>query len=318
MFVTFWGVRGSIPTPLSPRAVETKVMEIAQKILQDGITDPSEVAPYLREKYPLMKRGTVGGNTTCISVEWPGSTVIFDAGTGIIPFGKRLMFGASGKGEAELHILQTHTHWDHIMGFPYFAPLFKQNIINIHGVHPNLEARYRGQQQPQYYPVSLDIFPATVKFHQIEEGVIYNLEGGGTFKAMRLHHPGDCYGYRVARDGVSIVMATDSEYKNNDNRLLERAVEFFHDADLLVFDSQYTLEEALVKEDWGHSTAIMGVKLAVEAGVKRLALFHHEPNYSDDFITDILNKAKAYKNDNYPEADLEIFAAVEGETINLK
>ncbi|MDP8207706.1 MAG: MBL fold metallo-hydrolase [Candidatus Electryonea clarkiae] len=317
MSVTFWGVRGSIPTPLTPLEIEAKVIEMSSEVVRAGVTNPDEVASFLRNKYTLMECGTVGGNTTCVSVEWEDTTVIFDAGTGIRPLGKKLMKGPFSNGGSEVHLLVTHTHWDHIMGFPYFAPLFQRNTINIHGVHPNLEDRFRGQQKPEYYPVPLEIFPATLNFDQIEENKKYELKGGGSFSAMKLHHPGDCFGYRVERNGVSVIMATDSEYKRGDDGLIARTIEFFKGADLLIFDSQYTVEEALLKEDWGHSSAIMGVRLAIEAGVKKLALFHHEPNYSDKFICNILKKALSDKDKHHPGASLDVFAATEGLQIDL-
>ncbi len=317
MRVTFWGARGSIPTPLTPLEVERKAISLAEQVVRAGITDPDQVETYLMENNTLLERGTVGGNTTCVSVEWDDTTIIFDAGTGIRVLGNKLMKGPLGKGGEEAFLLMTHTHWDHIMGFPFFGPLFKDNTIHIHGGHPDLEKRFRGQQAAEYYPISLDVFPASLKFHHCEENKWYDLPNGGQFKTILLNHPGGCYGYRVRRNGKSVVFATDAEYKRYDDEAIDKARNFFQDSDLLIFDSQYTLEESLLKEDWGHSTAVMGVKLAVQANVKKLALFHHEPNYSDDFINTILHKAVEDKEKYYPDAPLELIVAVEGLTVVL-
>ncbi len=317
MRVQFWGVRGSIPTPLSPAEVEAKVITMAEEVVRAGITNPEKVATYLREKHSILVRGTVGGNTTCISAEWPGGLVVFDAGTGIRNLGLQLMDGPFGRGEATANILLSHTHWDHIMGFPYFAPLFQKNDIHIYGGHENLEGRFRGQQAPDYYPVSLDVFPAKINFHQVEVGKRYKLPAGGKFIAKKLYHPGDCYGYRVEHNGQAVVFATDSEYKQNDGDNFDDIVEFFRDADLLVFDSQYTLEDSLIKEDWGHSSAVIGVDLAVRANVQRMVLFHHEPNYKDNFISELLHKARRYRDLNYPDTKLLMDIAVEGLDLNL-
>ncbi|MBD3166702.1 hypothetical protein GF324_08900, partial [bacterium] len=165
--------------------------------------------------------------------------------------------------------------------------------------------------------VSFDIFPSKITFEQIEEGVWYDLPGGARFKAKRLNHPGNCFGYRVEHNGKAMVMATDSEYKRNNEQENREVIEFFQNADIVIFDSQYTLEESMIKEDWGHSTAVIGVDMAVHAGVKRLALFHHEPSYSDTFIQELMEKARKYKNLNYLDSGIDIFVAQEDMNIAL-
>ena len=123
MRVQFWGVRGSIPTPLSPQEVESKVIAMAEDVVRAGI-------------HSMLVRGTVGGNTTCLSIEWPGATIVLDAGSGIRNLGRYLMTKSPfNHGQGEIHLLMSHTHWDHIQGFPFFGPLFQRNTIHIHGVH---------------------------------------------------------------------------------------------------------------------------------------------------------------------------------------
>ncbi len=317
MQVRFWGVRGSVPTPLSPEEIESKVITIARDVVQAGISDPDAAEAYLRKKYDRFQLGTVGGNTTCLSVEWPGATVIIDAGTGIRALGRELMTGPCGKGKGHLHLLMTHTHYDHIQGMMFFAPVFQRNRISVYAGHPDIEERFRGQQAPEYFPVPFDIYPAEFEFHTIVEGKQYELPGGGTFSIHELNHPGNCYGYRIEHDGKAMVFASDSEYKRGAAHSKERAIDFFQDADLLVFDSQYTLEESLIKEDWGHSSSIMGVYIAALANVKRLALFHHEPNYADGFIEELLLRAREEKNKSFPNIDMEIMLSYEGLTIDL-
>jgi len=318
MRVQFWGVRGSIPTPLSPQEVESKVIAMAEDVVRAGITNPEQVAGYLRENHSMLVRGTVGGNTTCLSVEWPGATIVLDAGSGIRQLGRSLMGkGDFGRGKGEIHLLITHTHWDHMQGFPFFGPVWQRNTIHIHGGHDNLKRRFVDQQSSEFFPMPLENLPANLHFHQIETGKKYDLPGGGGFTAKRLNHPGNTYGYRIDQNGGSMVFATDCEYRRDDADGITEMVEFCRDADLLVFDSQYTLEESLVKEDWGHSTAIVGVDIAVRAGVKRLALFHHEPNYPDEFIRDLLLKARQYTEATYPDTRLDLFVAIEGMDMTL-
>ncbi len=317
MQVKFWGVRGSIPTPLSPGEVEAKVITMAEDVVSAGITDPNEVAGYLRRKYSMLQRATVGGNTTCVSVEWPGATIILDAGSGIRLLGESLMDGPCGNGGTELHLLFSHTHWDHIQGLPFFAPLFQRNILNIYGCHDDIEKRLRYQQSYDYFPIPLESFLAELKFNQCVPDKAVDLPGGGRFIPHKLNHPGDCYGYRIEHEGKVMVFATDSEHSPKDRNDDHDVVEFFRDADLVIFDSQYTLEESIIKEDWGHSSAIVGVDLAARANVKQLALFHHDPSYPDSFVHNLLMKANTYRHSNYNGIPLKLFIATEGETITL-
>jgi len=317
MRVQFWGVRGSIPTPLSPAEVEAKVIAMAEEVVRAGIRDPEKVTGHLRDNHSMMVRGTVGGNTTCLSVEWPGCTIVIDAGSGIRKLGLQLMDGPFGQGKGEIQMLITHTHWDHIHGFPFFGPLFQRNTINIFGGHDNMQERFEYQHAKTHFPVSLDFFPAKLNFKQIEEGKYYTLPKNGRFKTKLLNHPGGCFGYRIEHDNKVMVFASDTEYRRVDDDSIPSVVEFFKDANLLVFDSQYTLEESLVKEDWGHSTAIVGVDIAIKANVKKLALFHHEPNYPDGFIRELLLKARQYRESHYPNSQLEILASIEGMDLQL-
>ncbi|MBZ0264271.1 MBL fold metallo-hydrolase [bacterium] len=317
MRVKFWGVRGSIPTPLSPKEVEAKVITMAEDVVRAGISDPDKVAGYLRERHSIFSRATVGGNTTCVSVHWGNNVVCLDAGTGIRNLGRALMDGVHGSGGGTVHLLMSHTHWDHIMGFPYFAALFQNNDIRIYGAYDDLEQRFRGQQEPNYYPVSLDIFPADISFHTVQAGTKYPLPDDASFTPISMYHPGGCFAYKIMHKGKIFIFATDTEIKHDKDDQIEHASREFEGADLLVFDSQYTLEESKIKEDWGHSTAVVGVDIAVRAKIKHLVLFHHEPNYPDTFIFELMQMAKRYKNIEYPEYNLKISTAIEGMDINI-
>ncbi len=314
MLVTFWGVRGSIPTPLHPDDVSAKAIATAEAVVRAGITDPEQVAQYVRRELPDHQWRTVGGNTACVSVEWPGATVILDAGTGIRALGRKLMNGPCGRGEGSLKLLMTHTHWDHIQGFMFFGPLFQPNQIEILGVHENLRQRFEQQQHADFFPVPLSAFPARLDFRTVKADLPQDLPGGGRFIAKRLNHPGDAFAYRIEHGDEAFVHATDCEFPRNGQgkQQIEEMAGFCRDAELLVFDSQYTWQESLLKEDWGHSTALSGVDIAVRAGVKRLVLFHHEPSYSDEFIHDLLATAADYRDKHYAGSRLEILLAREG------
>ena len=132
-----------------------------------------------------------------------------------------------------------------------------------------------------------------------------------------MYHPGKCFAYRVDYKGKSVVYATDAEYKKLGSSDLKPAVEFFQDADLLIFDSMYTFSEGLEKEDWGHSSTFIGVDLAVEANVKQIAFFHHEPTYNDAKLVDIFRQTEKYLKLVAPKQDLKMFLSYEGLSVDL-
>ncbi|MFA4922554.1 MAG: MBL fold metallo-hydrolase, partial [Candidatus Neomarinimicrobiota bacterium] len=221
------------------------------------------------------------------------------------------------KNGLDLHIFITHTHWDHIHGFPFFTPaFFPNNKLTFYSPHPNLKERLEVQQDFRFFPVSLEHMPAKKEFVLLEHNSTINL-GEVKISNHPLYHPGGSFSYRIEWNGKSIVYATDSEYKNLDRESTKQYIDFFRGADLLIFDAQYTFEEAIHKEDWGHSSALVGVEFAVEAGVKRLALFHHEPERNDFEIQDILKKSIDFKKINFPKQKLDIFLAMEGLEIYL-
>jgi len=169
MEAIFWGVRGSIPTPAGPKEIRQKIIEILRLALAEGVRleNENQLRAYIGGLPPL-KRGMIGGNTACVEVrseaEWE-EALILDAGSGIRPLGLEMMKGSFGRGEGTAHLFLSHTHWDHIMGFPFFAPAFVPgNRIRVYGAHENLEERIERQQMPEHFPVPLESMGAEVEF----------------------------------------------------------------------------------------------------------------------------------------------------------
>ncbi len=280
MRITFWGVRGSIPTP-GPDTVE------------------------------------IGGNTSCVEVRAGKALMVFDGGTGLRLLGRKLV----GEMPLEAHIFFSHVHWDHIQGFPFFAPAFVPgNTIHLYGgnnVSRTLEETLAGQMDHPSFPVHLSEMGATMRFYDLREGQTIELDAGGGTKAKvtsgRGNHPNGVFAYRVDADGHSVVYATDTEhYAVVDPKLTKLA----RGADILVYDSQYTPEEYAgtagfggPKLGWGHSTFEEAAKLAHAAGVKQLVLYHHDPTQSDAMVRDKERRAK--------ELFPNVRAAYEGLSIEL-
>ena len=293
MVVRFWGVRGSIPTPPGMHQVKEKVLLALKGVSGTDIVDERAIEHYV-EGLPRHIKGTYGGNTSCVELHSDDVTIIFDAGSGIRVLGLHLMNRRFGQGEGTAHLFLSHTHWDHIQGFPFFLPAYVQgNRIIIYSPHPNIERRFSLQQEASHFPVPLKSMNADIEFVSLEEEERVSI-GHLDIENIKMNHPGGSFGYRVKKEGKSFVYATDTDLTNLSAPEMERYIEFFSQAKVLVLDTQYTQMEAAEKEDWGHSSSMTGVDIARDAGVETLVLFHHEPTYDDDTLWDILQRTRKY------------------------
>ncbi len=287
MRIRFWGTRGSLPKP--------------------GRTT-------LR----------YGGNTPCVEVRAPdGTLIVLDCGTGAHGLGQALLTGTH---PVRGYLLLTHTHWDHIQGFPFFAPLFvpgnEWDIYAPQGLGQRLDQTLAGQMQYAYFPITLAHLGAAVRYHNLAEEAF---ELGGVRVTTRyLNHPGLALGYRLEAAGVSVVYATDHEPHSSHSlgagagsepvHLEDRRhVEFLAGADLVIHDAQYTLEEYPAKRTWGHTPAELAVDFARAAGARRLALFHHDPLRDDEALDKLVTTCRS----RAAGSPLEVLAAAEGQSIEL-
>lgn len=253
MKVKFWGTRGSIAVPGKDTTV-------------------------------------YGGNTTCLELTLEsGKTVIVDAGTGIRPLGNSL----SAAGEAlDVHLLITHIHWDHILGFPFFAPIYKrENRISIDG-YPTcmkgLRYTFNNKMGDGFFPVTFDALKAEVSFlEKLGKGPLEI--DGVIIDSVPLHHPQGGFGFRFREGRKTLVFITDNELRKDawEGRSPDDYVRFCEGADILIHDSQYTPQEIPERRDWGHSDYASAFDLAHRAGVNRLILFHHDPSRTDPEVTAI-------------------------------
>jgi phosphoribosyl 1,2-cyclic phosphodiesterase len=231
----------------------------------------------------------VGGNTSCVEVAHDGHTVIFDAGTGLRALGADLLRRAR---PVEAHVFVSHFHWDHIQGFPFFAPAYVPGSrLAIYGVE-DVRAAFERQMKPPHFPVGLDAMRATLAFATIGPGHEVNL-GHARVRAGAARHPNGCLAFRFVADGRSVVYATDTEHDPTTGELDPRLLELARGTDVLIYDAQYTEEEYASRHGWGHSTAAEGARLARAAGVGQLVLFHHDPSHDDEAIERIEREARA-------------------------
>ena len=217
-----------------------------------------------------------------------------------------------------VNLVMSHVHWDHIMGFPFFAPAYVPGAkIRVHGCHDTLEQAFRLQQSPPCFPVDFSRLAADIEFIALQPGVEREIGGWRVVPKLQ-RHTGDSYGYRFERDGKTVVYSTDSEHRPEDAAEVEGFAAFFRDADLVIFDAMYSLADAVsVKEDWGHSSNIVGVELAQMAGVRHLCLFHHEPAFDDRHIHGMLEDAIRLEQLTRRDRPLTISAAFDGMEIEV-
>ena len=318
MLIKFWGVRGSIPAPLTSTQIKRKMTYALREAAANRVdlADPQAVDRLVKSLPPSI-RGTVGGNTSCVSVETPAGLVIFDAGTGMRELGEALMEREFGRGKGNATILFTHTHWDHIQGFAFFRPAFVPgNRFLIHYVHPSVEQVIIDQMKAQWFPVGFSSMKADLEFSRIEEGDIVKA-AGLEIRSKALQHPGVAFAYRVENGVSSFVFATDGEYKSLSASHTKEYIDFFSGADVLIFDSMYSVRDSIIREDWGHSSALIGADIARQARVKQLVLFHHDPAATDDEIWGVRQVTVEYLSQEFGTAPPEVLVATEGLEINL-
>ncbi len=287
MMIRFWGVRGSIAAPGADTA-------------------------------------KVGGNTSCVEISCEGSggevtRIALDAGTGLRGFGESLLADATRRAapghvpQVKLNLLFSHYHWDHIQGLPLFTPLYIPNTeLDVYGPSfgGGVEGVLRSQMQAPVFPVEYTDLASRVLTHDLTAGQSLEI-GCATVRTARLNHPGGVFGYRIEHGGRSVVYATDTEHYACPDPAL---VKLCQDADVLIYDAMYLPEEyrgetSMSKVGWGHSTYEAAAEVALEAGVGRLVLFHHDPCRDDWAVVELESRARAL----FPNCS----AAREGQILDL-
>lgn len=283
MLVRFWGTRGSLPVAPQADVILAKVARSLLAAEGRAFKSEAEAAEFARTELDFATHGTYGGATPCVEIEaGEDAFVICDMGSGLREFGLSALRRCAEGHPRVFHIFLSHLHLDHIMGLPYFRPAFDSGArIVIHSGHPDAEQALRRQQEDISFPVPFDAFRAKFEFVVHEPWVPFEA-AGMKVSLIEQDHARRSFGYRFEREGKAVVYATDAEYRVDDMDLEDLVAAFFAKAELVICDTMYSLADTVsLKEDSGHASNVVAVDLCHTAEARRLALFHHEPSYSD-------------------------------------
>jgi anti-anti-sigma factor len=317
--VHFWGTRGSLPTPVGHDTIRAKIRDALLVARERGLASADAIDAFIDRELPFSVRGTFGGNTSCVEIVTGGDEyVLCDLGTGVREFGNQVLARRGPGFKGTYNVFLSHVHWDHIMGFPFFTPVYiPGNTIRIYGCHSILEQAMRLQHSAPWFPVEFAALGADIQFVKLEPGVETQVAGLSVIP-IKQPHTSDSYGYRFSRGGKSVVYSTDGEHKTEAISPTYPFVEFYHDADLLIFDAMYSLADSIsVREDWGHSSNMVAVELSQMARVKRLVLFHHEPMFDDRMIERVLAETIRFEEISRDGHKVEVVSAFDGMELTI-
>ena len=314
MLVRFWGTRGSLPVAPTADTIRGKIARALVAAEGKRFSDETEARTFIEQQFAFAAGASYGGATPCVEIESGPSYFICDMGSGLRPFGlDSIKRNAAGHSKT-YNFFQSHLHWDHIMGFPFFAPAFDPTVtIRIHAGHPDAEQAFRRQQEEISFPVPFDWLRADIEFVQLTPGETHEVDGMRVETILQ-HHSHSSYGYRFTdSEGRTVIYSTDSEHKAEDMADEAAFIDFFREANLVICDTMYSLADSVsMKEDWGHSSNLVAVDLCHQAKAKCLALFHHEPTFEDEDIQRMHEESIRYEELTREGNPLDVICAYDG------
>lgn len=314
MLIHFWGVRGSLPSPLTGDQVQAKISAAIARMSPKDARDEDSKMRFL-SSLPDWIYGTAGGNTPCVELKASdGNSFLLDCGSGIRMMAK---YGVQPK-DSVYNIFLSHFHWDHIQGFPFFDPIFRPaSKINVYSVYPDMEFYVSGQSSLPYFPENA-CYPAMrerFSFHLLDEDSEISI-GNVKIRCHKMTHPGGSCAFRFTENGRSVVYCTDAELQGSDFDETAANSAFFSDTDVIIIDSQYTSTEAVSKEYWGHSAYSTAIDFAERWKVRNLYMFHYDPTYDDRKLDSMLRAGIVYQKYN-SDSSTKIYLAKEGQEIQV-
>ncbi|HET9352497.1 MAG TPA: MBL fold metallo-hydrolase [Sphingomicrobium sp.] len=319
MLVRFWGTRGSLPVAPTAATIQRKIVNALLSAGGRTFDSESDAQRFVEQELSFAAGATYGGATSCVEIEAGPSYFICDMGSGLRPFGLDSMKRNEAGHSKTYNFFQSHLHWDHIMGFPFFAPAFDpEATIRIHAGHPDAEEAFRRQQEEISVPVPFEWLRADIEFVHLTPGETHEVDGMRVETILQ-HHSHGSYGYRFTDgEGRTVIYSTDSEHKLEKMAVEAEFITFFGGADLVICDTMYSLADSVsMKEDWGHSSNVVAIDLCHHAAAKRLALFHHEPTYADEDIERMHQETIRYEQLTREGPGLDVICAYDGLEVRL-
>jgi len=323
MRVKLWGVRGSLPTPVTPDRLRLQLEEVLKQFEQlKSAGSPISAVNFL-DALPAHMTGGYGGNTSCGEVTAGQSRLLIDGGSGIRNFSDYIL--KTDPGLNEFHIYLTHFHWDHLIGLPFFVPLYmKGKSVHFYGVHDDLEEALHILFRKPQFPVPFKVISPQIHIHKVAARKPFKV-GELQVTPFALDHPDPCWGARVEHQGKALAWAVDTEGARTSEEELGEDLPLYQNADLMVFDAQYTFGEALEKINWGHSSGPVGIDLGLREKIKQVVFMHHDPAASDEAIWDGEEQTRRYYSElmrsrqraGIPGDGLNWHFAREGEVIEI-
>jgi phosphoribosyl 1,2-cyclic phosphodiesterase len=296
MRVKFWGVRGSLPSAPTPEQYIKDTEQVMRDFFAAGFSLPDQISEYLSSRR-VPDVGGFGTATTCVEVTSnQGGQVIIDGGSGIRVLANEMMRGPCSRGKGVVHIFLTHFHWDHLLGLPFFTPLFVAgNIIHFYAVQPELETMVKNMFQRPHFPVGFETLPAQIRFHKIEPRKTIKIEEF-TVTPYQLDHPDPCWGFKVMCGDRSYSHCVDTECIRNTREALGPDLPLYQGTHLMYFDAQYTMPELAEKANWGHSASQIGLDIAFRERIPKVLFAHHDPGALTHQIQEIQKETQDYYN----------------------
>lgn len=291
--IKLWGIRGSLPAPLPPEDLSEKVSQLLRQYELERGKKNVTIDQFINSLSDIEKGG-YGGHTSCVEVSSIKSNLIIDGGSGLRRLGDRMMLEAAGVGRGQIHILMTHFHWDHLIGLPFFTPIFVPgNEIHFYAVQEDLEENIRRVFHKPNFPVPFEKLPSKIFFHKLEPRKARMFEDVKV-TPYQLDHPDPCWGYRIEHGGKVFSHCVDSECTRVTPEQLGLDLPLYQNVDLMIFDAQYTFLEAAERVNWGHSSGPIGIDLAMREKAKQVLFIHHDPAAPDEKIRLAETQTKEY------------------------
>lgn len=316
MRIKFWGVRGSLPSSLSPLEWKKHFQELMYQFFDQGLQKKSDVELFLAKK-ALADVGGFGTATTCVEVSDQNRSLILDGGSGLRNLSDSICQSNQSEGAEEYHFLMTHFHFDHILGLPFFSPHFsKGKKINYYIVQEDGERIIREMFKKPIFPVGFDQLEAQVVFHKLQPYQKIQINGFDV-TPYKMDHPDPCYGFRVESRGKVYSHAVDNEANRRTSAQLGADAGLFEKAHLMFFDAQYDESDMVTKKGWGHGTCDRGFEIARNFGVQQILFAHHDPSFSIQDSGAQKKRAEVSFQHHFPDLKLKWDFATEGQIIEI-